>query len=206
MHFTLSFLHVTYAFHSESTLYIRLNVQELLVQSTREIWRWGDCTCTRTQNHLVLKRTFNHLVKLAKSLSCVQSTYLQTVFDCMFLSCHVRVSWWIHTLYLPQCQGTPCWKKERNLKLKWLQQDSNPEPLSSLTNTQPIGETGQTLELCSEYFSVRCIWLSILVMPRTPFTVNPHSIFAWMSRNSLLEPGAKSEGEVTATGLEPRTT
>ena len=27
-----------------------------------------------------------------------------------------------------------------------------------------------------------------------------------MSRNSLLEAGAKSEGEVTATGLEPRTT
>ena len=28
----------------------------------------------------------------------------------------------------------------------------------------------------------------------------------WMSRNSLLEAGAKSEGEVAATGLEPRTT
>ena len=27
-----------------------------------------------------------------------------------------------------------------------------------------------------------------------------------MSRNSLLEAGAKSEGEVTAAGLEPRTT
>ena len=27
-----------------------------------------------------------------------------------------------------------------------------------------------------------------------------------MSRNSLLEAGAKSEGAVTATGLEPRTT
>ena len=24
----------------------------------------------------------------------------------MFLSCHVRVSEWIHTLYLPECQGT----------------------------------------------------------------------------------------------------
>ena len=27
-----------------------------------------------------------------------------------------------------------------------------------------------------------------------------------MSRNSLLEAGAKSDGEVTGTGLEPRTT
>ena len=34
----------------------------------------------------------------------------------------------------------------------------------------------------------------------------PHSIVAWMSRNSLLEAVAKSEGEVTATGLEPRAT
>ena len=49
-------------------------------------------------------------------------------------------------------------------------------------------------------------WLYVLVMSRTRFRVNPHSIVAWMSRNSLLEAGAKSEGEVTATGLEPRTT
>ena len=50
--------------------------------------------------------------------------------DCMFLSCHVRVSEWIHTLKLPECQGTPCSKQARNLKVKWLQLDSNPEPLS----------------------------------------------------------------------------
>ena len=30
-------------------------------------------------------------------------------------------------------------------------------------------------------------WLYVLIMSRTHFTVNPHSIFAWMSRNSLLE-------------------
>ena len=43
-------------------------------------------------------------------------------------------------------------------------------------------------------------------MSRTRFTVNLPSIVAWMLRNSLLEAGAKSEGEVRATGLEPRTT
>ena len=122
------------------------------------------------------------------------------------LAYHVRVSYWIQTLYLPECQGTPCSKQARNLKVKWLERDSNPEPLSSSTNTQPFGQTGQMLELCSEYFPVRCIWLYILVMPRTPFRVNPHSIFALMSRNSLLEAGAKSEGEVTATWLKPTTT
>ena len=36
-------------------------------------------------------------------------------------------------------------------------------------------------------------WLYVLVMSRTRFRVNPHSIVAWMSRNSLLEAGAKSE-------------
>ena len=40
------------------------------------------------------------------------------------------------------------------------------------------------IELCCEYLSVRCIWLYVLIMSRTCFRVNPHSIVAWMSRNS----------------------
>ena len=36
-------------------------------------------------------------------------------------------------------------------------------------------------------------WLYVLIMSRTRFRVNPHSIVAWMSRNSLLETAAKSE-------------
>ena len=43
-------------------------------------------------------------------------------------------------------------------------------------------------------------------MSRTRFRVNPHFLVAWMSRNCLLERGAKSEVQVTATGLEPTTT
>ena len=54
-----------------------------------------------------------------------------TKIVCIFLSCHVRVSEWIYTLQWPECQGTPCSKQARNLKFKWLQVDSNPEPLSS---------------------------------------------------------------------------
>ena len=206
VHLTVYSCHATYLFHSESTLYICLNVQEFLARSRCEIWRWSDCNWNRTQNHLGLKRTFNHLVKLAKWLSCVLSTYLHSAFDCMFLSCHVRVSWWIHALYLTDCQGTPSSKQVRNLEVKWLQRDSNPEPLSSLTNTHPFGQIGQILQLCSEYLYVRCILFYLLVMSRTPFTVHPHSIFAWMSRNSLLEAGPKCEGEVTATWLKPTTT
>ena len=60
---------------------------------------------------------------------------------------------------------------------------------------------------------VDMLWLYVLVISRTRLRVNSHSIVAWMSRNFLqagsrwkLEAGGKSEGEVTATGLEPRTT
>ena len=37
--------------------------------------------------------------------------------------------------------------------------------------------------------TISVIWLYVLIMSRTHFRVNPHSIFAWMLRNSLLESG-----------------
>ena len=75
----------------ESTLYSCLNVKELFAQSRREIWSLGDCNWTRAHNHLVHKWTLNHLAKLAKWLSCVVSTYLYGVFDCMFLDIHAAI-------------------------------------------------------------------------------------------------------------------
>ena len=117
-----------------------MSVKELLAQSRWEIWSLSDCNWTQTHNHLVCKWTLNHLAKLAKWLKCVVSTYLYGGFDCMFLSCHVRISEWIHTLQLPECQRTPCSKQSRILKFMWLQLDSNPQPLSLQTNTQPLTE------------------------------------------------------------------
>ena len=183
MHLIVCFYHVTYEFESESTLYSRLNVKKLIARSRRHIWRLSDCNGTRTHNHLVRKRTLNHLAKLAKWLSCAVSTSLYGAFDCMFLSCHVRVWQWIHTLQLPECQGTPSSKQVPYLKIKWLQRDSNPQPLSSKRNTEPFGQTGQMIELCCEYLSVRRIWLYVFIMSRTGLRVNPHSTVAWMSRN-----------------------
>ena len=75
-----------------------LNVKELLARSRRYIWSLSEFNGIRTHNHLVRKRTLNHLAKLAKWLSCVVSTCLHGAFDCMLLSCHVRVSNWIYTL------------------------------------------------------------------------------------------------------------
>ena len=48
--------------------------------------------------------------------------------------------------------------------------------------------------------------MALTIMSRMSFRVNPLYIFAWISRNSLLETGVKSEIWVTATRLEPTTT
>ena len=42
-------------------------------------------------------------------------------------------------------------------------------------------------------FLVRYIWLYVYVMSRTLFRVNLHSRVAWLSRNSFLKKGSKSE-------------
>ena len=124
------FYHVTYEFESESTLCSFLIVREFLAWSRRHVWRLSDCNGTRTHDHLVRKRRLNNLAKLAKWFTCVVSTYLYGAFDCMLLSCHVRVWEWIHTLQLPECQGTNFSKQAPFLKIKWLQQDSKPQSLS----------------------------------------------------------------------------
>ena len=95
---TICSCHVTYAFQIESTLHSCLNVKELLPRRRREIWSLGDSNWTRTLKRLDRKWTLNHLASLAKWLSCVLSTYLYGAFDFMILSCHVRVSEWIHIL------------------------------------------------------------------------------------------------------------
>ena len=43
---------------------------------------------------------------------------------------------------------------ENEKVVKWLQRDSNPQPLSLLKNTQPFGQSSQMNELCCEYLSV----------------------------------------------------
>ena len=178
VHLIVCFYQVSYEFESESTLYSCLNVKELLARSRRHIARLSDGNGTRTHNHLVRKRILNHLAKLATWLSSVVSIYPYGAFDCMILSYHVRVWEWIHTLQLPECQGTPCSKQASYLKFKWLQRDSNPQPLSSSTNTQPFSQTGQMIVPRCEYLSVRCIWLYVFIMSRTSLRVNPHSTVA----------------------------
>ena len=193
VHLTVSSYRVTYAFQTESRIYICLNVKELLAPNRRDIWNLTHCNEIRTHSQLVRKRTLNHLVKLIKWLSWVVSTCLYGAFDCTFLLCHIRDSEWIHALYLPEYQRNPCSKQAQYLKFKLLQRDSNPQPLSSYTNTQSFSQINQMTKLSYEYFSLLCIWLYLIFMSRTRFRVNSGSIFFWMSRNSFLVTCAISE-------------
>ena len=168
-------LYVLYSFQNVSTICSCLNVKELLAWNRCNIWSLSDCNMTGMYNYLVCKLTLNHLAKQAKLLSCVVRTYLYVKFDFVFLLCHICVSEWIHTLYLPECQGTPCSKQAQHLKFTCLQRDSNLQALTSQTNTQPFSQTGQMIELCCDYLSVRAFncmllsWLYVLIMVECSF-------------------------------------
>ena len=126
VHLSACSYHLKNTFFSESTLYSCLNVNKHLRGKIRNIWRLSDWIWTQTHNLLVCKRTLKHLAKLANWLSSVVSTYLYGAFHCIFLSCDVHFSEWIHTIWLPESQGTPCSKHARNMKFKWLQLKRNP--------------------------------------------------------------------------------
>ena len=79
-----------YTFTYQKTL---LHTLLLLVFKIVEILQFIDCNWIRTHNHLVHKRTLNHLAKLAKWLSCVVSTYLYGAFE----RCICTVHLWIHS-------------------------------------------------------------------------------------------------------------
>ena len=66
-------------------------------QSRREIWSLSDCNWTRTQNHLVGKRTLNHLAKLdAHHIEVVMTVYNLAEYSNNFLKTSGR-SWQYYT-------------------------------------------------------------------------------------------------------------
>ena len=134
--------------------------------------------------NIVHKQTLNHLVKFVKWLSCIVSTYLYDTFW-LYVLCHICITKWIDILQLSECQGTACLKQAQNLKFKWLQ-------LWTQTHNHLFHK--KTLKHCAvSTYLYDAFWLYVLIMSHMLFRVNPHSIIAWMSRNSLLEAGAKSE-------------
>ena len=84
------------------------------------------------------------------------------LFDCMFLSYHIRVTECIRTLQLPECQGTPHSKQAPHLKFTWQQQDSNPQPFGFPTKTQPFNQFARVFiyKLSGCGFKSRCCHLN----------------------------------------------
>ena len=66
---TVCYHHVMYEFQCAFTLYSCLNFQELLAQNRRHIWNVSDSNWILAHNHLLRKRTLNHLAKLAYFLN-----------------------------------------------------------------------------------------------------------------------------------------
>ena len=123
-HLTVCSYHLRYTLQTESSFIICLKFKKLLALSKRNILRLRNYNVSQTHNHLVLKRTLNHLA------SCVVSTYLYGALDCMFLSSHVRVSEGIHIPNFHERQRTACSKQAQYLKFKRLQRNLHPQPLS----------------------------------------------------------------------------
>ena len=115
----------------------------------------------------------------------------------LFFHAHYVQKLWTASRNYPAFLCSPHRNKTRKWKFKHdkrqKQRESNPQPLSLLLNTQPFNQTWQKIELCCEYLSARRIWLDAIIMSRTRFRVNLHSMVAWMWRKSLLETGAISE-------------
>ena len=75
-----------------------LNVKEPLARSRRHIWSLSDCNGIWTHNHLVRKRTLNHLAKLnclAKLLSvCLQTKWLSVRIPLQSLKLQISRLFW----------------------------------------------------------------------------------------------------------------
>ena len=124
---TVCYYHVKYAFQSESTLYSCLNVKKLFALNRRNISSLSDSNTIRTHSHLVrpLATTTGQMTELCceyLSVWCIWLCYYHVTYEFQSES----------TIYsFPKCQGTSCLKQAPYLKIKWQQQDSNPQPLSS---------------------------------------------------------------------------
>ena len=157
MHLTGCSCYATYAFQSYSTLYSWLNVKEIIARKRREIWSLNEYNWTGTNNNFVCKKN-TQLFRQTGQMIDLSCEYLSVrCIDCIFFSCHLRISERIQTLYWPERQGICCSKLAPNLKFKWPPLDWNPQPLSSKKNTQPFSQTRQMIEISCEYSSVPCI-------------------------------------------------
>ena len=87
----------------------------------------------------------------------------------------------------------------------WQQCNSNQQTLSLQTNTQPFSQPRQMIELCHEYFSVRCIWLYVAIMSHTSFRVNLYSIVCLIVKELLVRSRRHIQSLSDSTGIQTHT-
>ena len=106
------------------------------------------------------------------------------VFKRFYLIGKFRILFWYFAVYHIKFFfvfiGTQFLKRWSN---QW--RDSNSQPLSSKTNTQPFSHTSQIIELCCEYLSVLCFWLHVIIMSRTSFRMNLRSMVCMNIKETL---------------------
>ena len=155
----LCICHVTYAFYSRSTILLP-ECKGTSCLKQLKIWTLSKYNLIQTNSHLVPKWLLNHSAKLSKWLNC---EYLSVwcIWPCVVIMSHMH--FW----------GT-LWSRRVILKIKWLQQDLNPQPLSLKMNTQPFSHTDKMIELRCVYLYVWCIWLCVLIMSHVQLWVNLH--------------------------------
>ena len=115
-----------------------------------------------------------------------------TVLGCMFLSCHVRVSEWIHALELPECQGTPSRRREvwSLSDYNWTRIQSHLVSKQTLNHLAKLGINSWVLvyELSGSGFESSCSHLHCIRMEQT-WLEYADSKTTLSFRNSLLISG-----------------
>ena len=94
------------------------------------VLKLSDCNWAWTQNHLVHKQTLSHLAKLAKRLNCFECLSVRCIWLYILIMSHTRFRVNPHSIVAWMSRSSLL-EAGQNLKFKWLQLDSNPEPLSS---------------------------------------------------------------------------
>ena len=77
---------------------------------------WNDIIIKSSLLGKTLGLTIDNTLDFSGHIANTCKTANQKLNDCMLLSCHVHVSEWIDTLWMPRCQGTPCSKQMQYLK------------------------------------------------------------------------------------------
>ena len=123
---------------------------------------------------------------------------IHIVVHCEICFRYVFSIWWIiiyATIYA-ECNLKECnfyiWPMRNEFLINWLTKYSNINWNHIIIEISLAWILFHSKSLNHWHPNNSWAWLHVLVMSRTHFRVNLHSIFAWMSRNSLRETSAIS--------------